>query len=98
MVENMNNQTPTAPLVKIIRRNETERVSNIIKHYGEFTKSQLETLNYLLDILLPGCQHTENNATRSDLVDNPFMRPEGTEMIANILYAQFFIQAYGSSN
>ena len=78
--------------------NETVRVSNVIKHNGEFTKSQLETLNYLLDILLPGCQDRENHATRSDLVDNPFMRPEDTEMIVNILYAQFFIQAYGSSN
>ena len=80
----MNSQTPTARLVKIIRRNETVRVSNVIKHNGEFTKSPLETLNYLLDILSPGSQQLENFATRSDLVDNPFMRPEDTEMIANI--------------
>ena len=87
-VESMNSQTPTARLVKIIRRNETVRVSNVIKHNGEFTKSPLETLNYLLDILSPSSQQTENRATRSDLVDNPFMRPEdtemNTEMIANI--------------
>ena len=38
-VESMNSQTPTARLVKIIRRNETVRVSNVIKHNGEFTKS-----------------------------------------------------------
>ena len=31
-VESMNCQTPTARLVKIIRRNETVRVSNVIKH------------------------------------------------------------------
>ena len=80
----MNSQTPTARPVKIIRRNETVRVSNVIKHNGEFTKSPLETLNYLLDILSPSSQQTENLATRSDLVDNPFMRPENTEMIANI--------------
>ena len=60
------------------------RVSNIIKHNREFTKSPLKTLNYLLDILSPGSQQIENHATRSDLVDNPFMRPEDTEMIANI--------------
>ena len=60
------------------------RVSNVIKHNGEFTTSPLETLNYLLDILSPRSQQTENHATRSDLVDNPFMRPEDTEMIANI--------------
>ena len=80
----MNSQTPTARLVKIIRRNETVRVSIVIKHNGEFTKPPLETLNYLLDILSPGSQQTENCETRSDLVDNPFMRPEDTEMIANI--------------
>ena len=60
------------------------RVSNVIKHNGEFTKSPLETLNYLLDILSPGSQQIENHATRSDLVDNPFTRHEDTEMIANI--------------
>ena len=69
-VESMNSQTPTARLVKIFRRNETVRVSNVIKHNGEFTKSPLETLNYLLDILSPGSQQLENHATRSDLVDN----------------------------
>ena len=80
----MNSQTSTAWLVKIIQRNEAVHVSNVIKHNGEFTKSPLETLNYLLDILSPGSQQIENHATRSDLVDNPFMRPEDTEMIANI--------------
>ena len=60
-VESMNSQTPTARLVKIFRRNETVRVSNVIKHNGEFTKSPLESLNYLLDILSPisqqGCRN-----------------------------------------
>ena len=82
----MNSPTPTARLVKIIRSNETVRVSSVglIKHNGEFTKSPLETLSYQLDILSPGSQQTENQATGYDLVDNPFMRPEDTEMIANI--------------
>ena len=80
----MNSQTPTARLVKIIQRNEMVSVSNVIKHNGEFTKSPQETLNYLLDILSPGSQQTENRETKSDLVDNPFMRPEDTELIANI--------------
>ena len=80
----MNSQTPATRLVKIIQWNETVRASNVIKHNGEFTKSPLETLNYLLDILSPDSQQTENHATRSDLVDNPFVRPEDTEMIANI--------------
>ena len=41
-------------------------------------------MNYLLDILSTGKQQTENHATRSDLVDKPIIRPEDTEMIANI--------------
>ena len=60
-------------------------VRNVIKHNGEFTKSPLETLNYLLDILSPGSQQTENHATKYDLVNNPLMRPEYTETIANII-------------
>ena len=52
-VESINSQTPTARLVKIIRKNETVRVSNAIKHNGEFTKFPLETIHYLLDILSP---------------------------------------------
>ena len=80
----MNNQTQTAWLVKLIRRNETVRVSNVIKHNGEFTN---------LNILLPGSQQTENHATRSDLVDNPFMIPEETEKNCK----HMFIRAYGSS-
>ena len=83
-VESTSSLTATARLVKIIRNNETVRVSNVIKHDGEFTKSPLETMNYLLDILSPGSQQTENHTTRSDLVDNPFVRPEETEMIASI--------------
>ena len=60
------------------------RVSSVIKHNGKFTKFTLKTLNYLLDILSPGSQQTENHSTRYDLVDNPFMRPEDTEMVVNI--------------
>ena len=47
-------------------------------------KYPLKTLYYLLDIISPVSQQTENYATGYDLVDNPFMRPEDTEMIANL--------------
>ena len=80
----MNSQTPTARLVAIIQRNETERVSNVFKHNGEFTKSPLETLNYQLDILLLGSQQTENHTIGYDLANNLFLRPEDTEIIANL--------------
>ena len=63
-VESMNSQTPLARLVKIIRRNETVSVSNVIKHNGEFTKSLQETLHYLLDILSPGSQQTEKSCNQ----------------------------------
>ena len=59
-------------------------VSNVIKHNGEFPRVPLETQNYMLDILSPGSQQTENHATRNDLVDNPLIRHEDTEMIAKI--------------
>ena len=83
-VESVNSQTPTARLGKIIVRNETVRVSSVIKHNGEFTKSPQETLNYQLDILSPGSQQTEYHETGYDLVDNPFTRSGDTEMIAKI--------------
>ena len=44
----------------------------------------VSNVNYLLDISSPGSQQTEYHATMYDLVDNLFMRPEDTEMIANI--------------
>ena len=80
----MNNQPPTSQLVKIIRRNKTVRDSNVIKRNGKFTKSPLEIVNLFLDILSTGSQQIEKHGTRSDLVDNPFMRPKETGTIANI--------------
>ena len=38
----------------------------------------------MLDIISPGSQQTENHATGYDLINNPFVRPEDTETIANI--------------
>ena len=57
-----------AHLVKIIQKNETVRVSNVIKHKREFTKSPLEIMNYLLDVLSPGSQQRDHT-TRYELVD-----------------------------
>ena len=47
-------------------------------------KAPLETVNLFLDILSTGSQQIEKHGTRSDLVDNPFMRPKETGTIANI--------------
>ena len=38
----------------------------------------------MLDILSLGSHETENHTSKYDLVDNPFMRPKDSEMIANI--------------
>ena len=51
----------------------------VVKRNGEFTKSPLQTLNYLRDILSQGSQQIENHAIRSDLVNNPFMRPKDND-------------------
>ena len=50
----MSNHCATARLAKIMRRNETVRVSNILSPNGEYTKSTAETINCLLDTLAPG--------------------------------------------
>ena len=52
--ESMNSQSETARLAKIMRRNETVQVSNVLRPNGEFTKSSVETMNCLLDTLAPG--------------------------------------------
>ena len=71
------------------------RIGNVIKHDGEFTKSPLETMNYLLEILSTDSHKIENNTTRSELVENSFITPENTKMTANI---RIFIRAYVSSS
>ena len=50
----MNSHCATARLAKIIRRNETVRVSNVLRPNGEYAKSTAETINCLLDTLAPG--------------------------------------------
>ena len=52
--ESMNSHCATAQLAKIMRRNETIRVSNVLRPNGEYTKSTAETMNCLLDTLAPG--------------------------------------------
>ena len=87
-VESMNSQTPTVWLDKVISSNETVRVSKIIKHNGGFTKSPLKTRTIcsISYHRVAASQQTENHATISDLVDNPFIRPEDRETISTIIY------------
>ena len=52
--ESMNSYCATARLAKIMRRNETVQVSNLLRPNGEFTESSVETMSCLLDTLAPG--------------------------------------------
>ena len=45
----MNSHGATARLAKIMRRNETVQVSNVLRPNGEFTESSVETMNCLLE-------------------------------------------------
>ena len=45
--ESMNSHCATARLAKIMRRNETVQVGNVLRPSGEFTKSTAETINCL---------------------------------------------------
>ena len=82
--ESMNSLNPTARLVKAIRRNETVRLSNVIKDDGEFTVSPSETLNCLLDVLSPGSLEVVNIMQRAEVISEFMTTPEQNEMIANI--------------
>ena len=52
--KSMNSHCATARLAKIMRRNETMQVSNVLRPNGEFTESSVETMNCLQDTLAPG--------------------------------------------
>ena len=57
----MNSHCATARLVKLMRRYETVRVSNILRPNGEYSKSTAETINCLLDTLAPGSREVRCN-------------------------------------
>ena len=52
--KSMNSHCTTARLAEIMRRNETVQASNVLRPNGEFTESSVETMNCLLDTLVPG--------------------------------------------
>ena len=65
--ESMNSQSATARLAKIMRRNETVQVSNVLRPNGEFTKSSVEIMNCLLDTLAPGSREVDCSKATEEL-------------------------------
>ena len=68
--ESMNSHCATAWLAKLMRRNETVRVSNALRPNGEYTKSTAETINCLLDTLAPGSREVRCNHAAEETDEN----------------------------
>ena len=68
--ESMNSHCATAQLAKIMRRNETVQVSNVLRLNGEFTESSVETMNCLLDTLAPGSREVNYSKAAEEPNDN----------------------------
>ena len=59
--ESVNSHCATARLAKLMCRNETVQVSNVLRPNDEFTKSTAEIMNCLLDTLAPGSREVSSN-------------------------------------
>ena len=70
LTESMNSHCATARLAKLMRRNETVRVSNVLRPYGEYTKSTAETMNCLLNTLAPGSREVRCNHAAEETDEN----------------------------
>ena len=68
--ESMNSHRATARLAKLMRRNETVRVSNVLRPNGEYTKSTAETMNCVLDTLAPGSREVRCNHAAEETNEN----------------------------
>ena len=81
--ESMNSRSATARLAKIMRRNETVQVSNVLRPNGEFTKSSVETMNCLLDTLAPGSREV-NYSKAAEPSDNTAVLSKHDEIVSSI--------------
>ena len=79
----MNSHCATARLAKIMRRNETVQVSNVLRPNGEFTKSSVETMNCLLDTLAPGSREV-NYSKAAEPNDNTAVLSKHDEIVSSI--------------
>ena len=81
--ESMNSHCATARLAKIMRRNETLRISNVLRPNGEFTESSVETINCLLDTLAPGSREVNYSKATEEPNDNSAVLLEKMERAIN---------------
>ena len=61
--ESMKSQSAIARLTKVMGRNETVQISNVLRPDGKFTESAGKTINCLLDILAPGSREVRCSKT-----------------------------------
>ena len=82
--ESMNSHCATARLAKIMRRNETVQVSNVLRPIGKFTKSFVETMNCLLDTLAPRSREVNYSKATEEPNDNTAVLPTHDEIASSI--------------
>ena len=80
--ESMNSHCATARLAKIMSRNKTVQVNNVLRPNGEFTESSVETMNCLLDILAPGSREVNYSKAAEELNDNTAVFPTHDEIVS----------------
>ena len=68
--KSMNSHCATARLAKLMHRNKTMRVSNVLRPNGEYTKSIAETIKCLLDTLAPGNRKVRCNHAADETDEN----------------------------
>ena len=64
--ESMKSQSAIARLTKVMGRNETMQISNVLRPDGKFTESDGETIDCLLDILAPGSREVSCSKTADE--------------------------------
>ena len=82
--KSMNSHCATARLAKIMRRNETVQVSNVLKSNGEFTESSVETMNCLLDTPAPRSREVNYSKATEEPSDNTAVLPMHVEIVSSI--------------
>lgn len=90
--ENLEGTTPTARVVKVLKNDTIATVGVIKKPSGELTTSPVETMNCLLDALLPGSTPEEEENRCVAVGNNNHMRAEEDE-IADICSSERMEQA-----
>ena len=82
--ESINSYCATARQAKIMRRNETVQVSNVLRLNGEFTESSVETMNCLLNTLALGSRELNYSKAAEEPNDNTAVLPTHDEVVSSL--------------